>query len=87
MSGYNPPLSEPNIKKIINDLTQVMLKLDVTEKNVDDFFKLEAILKSNEDELRIKKQLISEKLRKYHHEKYIEQYKKIFQETESNQTI
>ena len=87
MPGYNPPINEPNIKKIINDLTQVMLKLDVTEKNVDDFFKLEAILKSNEDELRIKKQLISEKLRKYHHEKYIEQYKKIFHGTASNQII
>jgi hypothetical protein len=87
MSGYDLQINGSNIKKIINDLTEAMLKLDVTEKNIDDFFKLEAILKSNEDELRIKKQLISYKLRKYYHEKYLEQYKKILQDTTPNPLI
>ena len=67
MSGYNLKLNEFNIKNNINDIVEAMLKLEVTEKNIDSFFKLEDILKSNEDEVRIKKQLISSKIRKYYH--------------------
>ena len=72
------------MKNTINDIIEAMLKLEVTEKNIDSFFKLEDILKSNEDEMRIKKQLISYKIRKYYQETGLEHYKKVFDYSTSN---
>jgi len=77
MSSVNQESILPQNKECsIDYLAEALLKLEVTNDNYDDLFRLECLLKTHEDELRIKRQTVSYKLRRYYQDQYLEKHNK-----------